>query len=503
MRKSLFKKYLSMTSFIIGICLLFIMIVTITLISKQWSDDKRDILGKNATTISMFVAANTTYDNENQVYYIVESPVMRSLIHTFATTSDTDIFITDMSGNRLLGHYAKSQNTYNAPISQEIIKAAENKTIAMQTNLGGAYDSPYYLVATPIQQINSDDTTQTLGIVFCATSSTPLTFYWIRAMRTFLGVAATIFIIAFGLIWAFTYKMVAPLRQMSSAARSFGEGDFSRRIPVTSNDEIGDLAEAMNNMATSLSDSETTRRSFIANVSHELKTPMTTIAGFIDGILDGTITQKDQKKYLNIVSQEVKRLSRLVGTMLDLTRIDNGELNLHMGTFDLSEIILSTVLTFERAIDEKKIDIRGLEKLQSVTVEGDPDMIHQVVYNLVENAVKFTNENGFIEFSMIIAENRVISQIKNSGLGIVPEEIGMIFERFYKTDKSRSKDRNGMGLGLFIVKTIMHLHGGDINADSALNEYTSFEFWLPKKTENEIIKEQSLPQIQDGEYKDI
>ena len=502
MRKSLFKKYLSITSLIIGICLFVMMIVMITLISNQWSDDKREILGKNSATVSMFASANTSYDYENNTYVIGDT-AMRSLINVFATTSDTDIFITDMNGNRIMGHYAKSKQTNEMPVSLEIVNAAKHKSIAMQTNLSGAYDSMYYLVATPIIKEFENGTTETLGIVYCATSSTPLAHYWIRALRTFLGVCLAVFLISFAVIWLFTYKMVSPLRQMSAAAHSFGEGDFSKRITAISNDEIGELAEAMNNMATSLSDSEGTRRSFIANVSHELKTPMTTIAGFVDGILDGTISEKEQKKYLTIVSQEVKRLSRLVGTMLDLTKIDNGELKLRKGNFDLSEIILSTVLTFERNINDKNIDIRGLEDLEGIVLEGDTDMIHQVVYNLIENAVKFTDENGYIEFSMDVKENRVTTSIRNSGSGISPEEIGMIFERFYKTDKSRSKDKNGMGLGLFIVKTIIRLHGGEIHASSIENEYTTFEFWLPRKTEKEIIKEQSLSQIQDGEYKDI
>jgi len=501
MRKSLFKKYLSITSLIIGICLFIMMIVMITLISNQWSEDKREVLGKNAATVSMFASANTAYDIENDTY-VIGNTAMRSLINVFATTSDTDIFISDMNGNRIMGHYAKSKNAIETPVPLEIVNAARNKSIAMQTNLSGAYDSMYYLIATPIIKEFDNGNSETLGIVYCATSSTPLTHYWSRALRSFLGLGIAIFFISFAVIWVFTYRMVSPLRQMSAAAHSFGEGDFSKRITAISNDEIGELAEAMNNMATSLSDSEGTRRSFIANVSHELKTPMTTIAGFVDGILDGTISEKEQKKYLGIVSQEVKRLSRLVGTMLDLTKIDNGELRLRKGTFDLSEIMLSTVLTFERAINDKNIDIRGLENLESITLEGDTDMIHQVVYNLVENAVKFTNENGFIEFSMDIADNKVTTAIKNSGSGISPEEIGLIFERFYKTDKSRSKDKNGMGLGLFIVKTIIRLHGGEIHASSIENEHTVFEFWLPKKTEKEIIKEQSLSRIQDGEYKD-
>ena len=500
MRKSLFRKYLGLTSLIIGICFLFFMIVMITLVSKQWNDEKRDALSKSAVTISTAAASNTTYDEEKDVY-VIGNPVMRSLINIYATTNDCDIFLTDLSGARLFGNYFKSGTDPKDPVPADLVAAASIGTLATQTTLGGAYDRSYYLVATPIVTEEGGEP-KTLGIVFCATSSAPLMQYWFRALKMFIGAGASTFLIAFCLIWFFSYRMVMPLRQMSAAAHSFGAGDFSRRIPVESNDEIGELAEALNNMATSLSDSEGTRRNFVANVSHELKTPMTTIAGFIDGILDGTIPQSEQTKYLRVVSEEVKRLSRLVRSMLDLSRIDAGELKLNPKEFDLSETILSTVLTFEKSIEEKGLDIRGLDTLAPTKTYGDADLCHQVIYNLVENAVKFTNEGGYIEFSVEDLPDETRATIRNSGLGIEPEEIGMIFERFYKTDKSRSKDKNGMGLGLYIVKTIVRLHGGEIRARSEKGEYTEFSFNLPKKPDRELVKEQTSLNIQDAEYKE-
>ena len=304
----------------------------------------------------------------------------------------------------------------------------------------------------------------------------------------FLIAAAAAFILAFVVVGLFSYRLVKPLRQMSAAAKSFGDGDFSIRVPVTSNDEIGQLATAFNNMADSLSGSESMNRSFVANVSHELKTPMTTIAGFIDGILDGTIPPERQSHYLHIVSDEVKRLSRLVRTMLNLSRIDNGELKLRPNDFDISETVLSTVLTFEKSIDEKKIDIRGLDTLQPMQVHGDEDLLHQVVYNLVENAVKFTNTEGYISFNVSDSIDRIVVTIENSGSGIQSDELPLVFEKFYKTDKSRSQDKNGMGLGLYLVRTIIKLHGGDISVSSVVNEYTRFSFYIPKPQEPPKLK---------------
>ena len=229
-------------------------------------------------------------------------------------------------------------------------------------------------------------------------------------------------------------------------------------------------------------------RSFVANVSHELKTPMTTIAGFIDGILDGTIPPERQSHYLRIVSDEVKRLSRLVKTMLNLSRIDNGELKLRPADFDISETVLSTVLTFEKSIDEKQIDVRGLDALAPKQVHGDEDLLHQVVYNLVENAVKFTNPGGYIKFTVCDSIDRVAVDIENSGSGIQADELPLVFEKFYKTDKSRSQDKNGMGLGLYLVKTIIRLHGGDISVTSAVDQFTRFSFYIPKPAEVPKLK---------------
>lgn len=242
-------------------------------------------------------------------------------------------------------------------------------------------------------------------------------------------------------------------------------------------------------MANSLTNSEGMRRSFIANVSHELKTPMTTIAGFIDGILDGTIPQDEQDKYLHIVSDEVKRLSRLVKSMLDLSRIDSGDMKIHPSHFDITHTVVNTLLTFEQSIDEKGIEIAGLEDAAPMQVYGDPDLLHQVVYNLVENAVKFTNQGGTIRVQIIDSVDRTVVAIENTGPGIAAEDLPMVFDRFYKGDKSRSRDKNGMGLGLYLVRTILQLHGGNIQVSSVQGQYCRFEFYVPKPQEAPRLKE--------------
>lgn len=273
----------------------------------------------------------------------------------------------------------------------------------------------------------------------------------VRAMlKMFLFSAILALAIAFVATYVMTYQMTKPLREMSAAAKQYAKGDFSNRISVPyhkvlggDEDEVAELVTAFNSMANALSAIETSRRNFVANVSHELKTPMTTIGGFIDGILDGTIDSSKSTYYLRIVSDEVKRLSRLVTGMLNMSKIEAGQLKIQPKEFDISAMTFKTMLGFERVIDEKKIEIRGLDKVEPLNICADEDMINQVIYNLIDNAVKFTNEGGYIEVAIKSDSEKMIFSVKNSGKGISREEAGKVFERFYKTDKSRSYDVKG------------------------------------------------------------
>jgi len=232
-------------------------------------------------------------------------------------------------------------------------------------------------------------------------------------------------------------------------------------------------------MTNSLSQLEGMRRSFVANVSHELKTPMTTIGGFIDGIIDGTIEEDKQNYYLGIVSEEVKRLSRLVQTMLNMSKLESGEYVLKPELFDMRELLFTIAISQEQQIEHKQIEISGLDTIESVSLKADKDLIHQVVYNLVDNAVKFTPENGKISFSLTRDSKQLTLKISNSGRGIPKEDLPYIFERFYKADKSRSANKNSTGLGLYIAKNIVSAHGGKISAQSEENEITTFTINLP------------------------
>ena len=325
------------------------------------------------------------------------------------------------------------------------------------------------------------DGTEPVAVVFGVEDAiTGLVPYSVRIIESFFYSLIIALIAVFLALFFITRDVALPLTDMQKITALYAKGEFDHKVRENyKNRELNDFAKALNKMAYELKINEDSRKSFVANVSHELKTPMTSIGGFIDGIMDGTIPSGEAKKYLGIVSNEVKRLSRMVVSMLNLSKIEAGEIELSPIIYDVSAQVFETLLSFEKTINEKHIEIEGFEEIGSVMMRADKDLIQQVIYNLLDNAVKFTPESGTITvFAKNDGEMTRVS-IKNSGPGISEEEIARIFERFYKVDKSRSYDTKGVGLGLYIVKTIINMHDGEISASSKQGEYTEFAFEIP------------------------
>ena len=266
--------------------------------------------------------------------------------------------------------------------------------------------------------------------------------------------------------------------RLNQVVQQYAEGDFSARADVPEHNELHEFSSTLNRMAEFIEQNETTRKNFIANVSHELRTPMTTIGGFADGILDGTIPPEQHERYTRIIADEIHRLRTLVNSMLNLSKFEAGEMQLRTKDVDVAELLIRTVLMFEKRINDKHVDVEGLEDA-SLQLIADEDLLFQVLYNLIENAVKFVNEGGIISFSLVKEEKTAYITVKNSGEGLTDDELPKIFDRFYKTDESRSKDKTGLGLGLSIAQKIVHLHNGHIVVKSVKGEYTAFEIQLP------------------------
>ena len=392
------------------------------------------------------------------------------------------IFVCDTSGQLLLLATDETCYTYSGDsgqsgvtVPEESVQTAiqEGRFYEMGT-LSGLLTSPHYTLGLPV----NDDQGQPMALTFVSLSADASLKLFLNISSTFILMIFIVFLLVLVVTYVMVDSTVRPLRSISAAARNFGRGDFSSRAPIPKRrDELYALTVSFNQMADAIENMENQRRDLIANVSHDLRTPMTTIGGFIDGILDGTIKPEKQEYYLNIVSEEIKRLSRLANSMVEVSRLESGERALSKTAFDISEMVRRIVLGFERQLSDHQIDV-DLDIPDKLEITADHDAIFQVVYNLMDNAVKFTDEGGKIIVYLSSKRGRMQFNIVNTGPGIGPEAIDHIFERFYKGDRSRGKKVTSSGLGLYIVKTLVNRHGGDIYAKSG-NGQTEFCFTIP------------------------
>ncbi len=473
MRQKLFKKQFGAIALIVFLSLSSILIILTFMYNNHLADEKYKTLQKSCEATLEFIEYNIDDKdkgyNEYSIYYIA---------HNLATVSDCDIFITDQSGVIRIcgcetwnkdGACDHSGTQLDTSIIESLITSERNTLSTLDF-----YSDPHYSAAKVIE--NDDGK---IGYIIAADSTDEARNLMKRIAYIYVISAIVPLLLMFVALSIMTYRLTKPLRLMSNAAKAMARGDFSRRIPVTRDDEIGQLAVSFNQMTNSLARLEDVRKSFIANVSHELRTPMTTIGGFIDGIMDGTIPYERQNYYLQIAHDEVKRLSRMVESMLSVSRLESKETELKITSFDFKEQILGVVISQEQRIEEKHITIEGLDTLNDISIKADKDLIYRVVYNLVDNAVKFTDDGGKITFNIKSDSANLTFRVENTGHGIPENELPYVFERFYKVDKSRSTNKDSTGLGLYIVKTIIKKHGGVISVSSVENQFTAFEFTLP------------------------
>lgn len=408
-------------------------------------------------------------------------------VSLMADSTGADIFICDPTGGVVIcpetvdgfklnvNHHCDTH--YNYDIPDNYVQRVKHGRVSEFTSLGTIY-AKNHCVSMEAFYVNNTYTG------FCVVAS-PLSGEISENLENifvmFISSAAIALVIVTIVVYIMTGKIAKPIRNMEIATTCYASGDFTYRVPeLKSNDELAHLVTKFNAMASSLSQLEDSRRSFIANVSHEFKTPMTTIGGFINGILDGTIPEEKQPYYLNIVSSEIDRLSRMVTMMLNISKIETGNVDMNIESFDISPKLVTTFLGFEQLISKKNIEIAGLEDLTVTTVHGDSAMIDQVIYNLIDNAVKFTEKNGKITVNTASDKKYSYFAITNSGKGIPEKDINKVFDRFYKVDQSRSTDVKSTGLGLYLIKTIVSLHNGTVTVESQPDNYTRFTVKLPK-----------------------
>ena len=450
--KSIYTRQLTMMVSIIVLSFTMLSTAFMLLSYRYIIQDKREAMESNAEYIANFTSSYRQTGS-------VEDEFFRSYVASIALISDSYVLISDVNGDVI---YA-SDGVYFYPLPTTVVpehilrEVLRNGSFAGMTTLGGLYEEGRYLAALPYTT-TVGGTEVPRGIVLVSADTSSISEMWRATATIFFFTAVVVLLITVIACSITSAHQARPLQEVTDAARKFGRGDFDVRLIGYENrdDEMGELAESFNSMAHSLSQSEVHRAEFIANISHELKTPMTTIAGFADGILDGTIPPDRQRESLQIIVSETRRLSRLVRRMLDLSRLSALTENVTaQAQFDLVEVVSRVLVSLESKITDRDLDVEVTMPDDPLIVWGDPDSITQVCYNLLDNAAKFSAPGTKIGITIAKKDGKAITSIRNLGATIPPDELPNIFDRFHKTDASRSVDRDGVGLGLYIVKTIL------------------------------------------------
>ncbi|MBE6940419.1 MAG: HAMP domain-containing histidine kinase [Ruminococcaceae bacterium] len=391
-----------------------------------------------------------------------QDETLQRLAGVASLMSETDFLIADKTGQVLLTTDASlAGKSIRLPqqITQEILSKPEG--YQGRSNLD-IYDRKQVVVGVTMAAPGS---TQPVGMVLAMMNVTALTEMWETFAALLLMTSAIVLMLAFIASSLMSMRQSQPVSEMVKATRAYAAGNFDVRMhDIDRTDEFGELAASFNDMADALAETERQRRDFIANISHELKTPMTTIAGYTDGILDGTIPPEKEKQYLQIISDESRRLSRLVRRMLDISQIQSKEMK--KSEFDLCESMRLALLSMEHKILDRDLDVEAEIPDSPVMVLGDNDLLTQVTYNLLENATKFAAPQSTLYLGLSTDGEKARVTVRNLGATIPVEEIPLLFERFHKSDKSRSVDKDGYGLGLYVVKTILELHKERITVTS-------------------------------------
>ena len=383
-----------------------------------------------------------------------ELDALSTKLEIIGESAEAYLFFTDNDGRVMIASSPDKLESLTVPEEMmEKIDASDADYYHVFGTLGGMLDGKSYITVSEMRNENG----QPSGYLFLCSSGEQLTQFKQQFWSNFLLSACVMLLCASILTKILMRQLTDPLQKVTDAAQRFGGGDLSVRVEgVEGEGEAADLARTFNRMADNIQMNDNSRGQFMGNIAHELRTPMTTIKGFVDGILDGTIPPDMQNHYLQLVSEETGRLARLIQNMLDLSKLESGEYQVNARMFNIWETITGVALSAEQRINDGMIDIDGLTMDEKVLVYADPDLIHQVVYNLLDNAIKFSTPGTAIRLSIQTKGRKAYIGVRNIGETIAPEELDKIFDRFHKSDRSRSLDKEGVGLGLYIVKTILN-----------------------------------------------
>lgn len=480
--KSLYKRQLVMMVGIVALSFTLLSTAFMLLSYRYIISETRDRLERNAGYIANFTSEYFASDyylkTQGTVLEEAGEDFYRANVETLTAMSDSSIIVADAKGEVI---YASESELYTKKVPQSVVdQIQERGSYTGITTLNGIYSTGRYIAGLPVNiKVGNLEINQ--GLVLVSGDTSGLSEMWRATATIFFFAAVVVLLIAVIASSITSAHQTRPLVEMAEAARKFGRGEFDVRVDSYKDrcDEIGELAEAFNSMANSLAKVESHRADFIANVSHELKTPMTTISGFAEGILDGTVPPEKEQDALKIIVSETRRLSRLVRKMLDLSRLNALAENsiTAQEQFDLVEVVSQVIISLESKITDRNLDMDVQMPEDKLMVWGDPDSVTQVCYNLIDNAAKFAASGTSISLRITKKDGKAYTSISNLGATIPQDELPLLFDRFHKADYSRSMDRDGVGLGLYIVKTILGNLKENITVTSE-DGLTTFTFTL-------------------------
>lgn len=458
--RSIFFKLMVTYAVILFLSFLVFSVIVYFLLQKDLTKKHQD---------SWFVQQKTVADYIQNAYQKGWSrEILLSSLELSVAKQDKVFYLFDEAGNQLY-KIGKSEIAY-APDRQMVLEVLQGAKRAQRIRVG---DHWMFVAASPI--------TGTIPMrekaIVMISSGFERDFNRIRDLFQ-LGLAISIAISSVSIFYL-SRKMTEPLREMNRIALQFAKGRFEQRVNVRSMDEIGQLGNSLNYMAQELDSLDQMRKDFVANVSHDLRSPLTSIHGFLGALLDGTIPPERQRRYLLIMKEGTERLMKLVEDLLDLARMEAGQFRIHPVRFNLSEQVRKVMARMEPDFQKHQIQLRLIaDEEQDIEVIADPNRIDQVIVNLVQNAIQFSQKGGTVDVILQIEGEKAAVSIRDYGTGISEEEMKHIWERFYKGDKARSK-KTGTGIGLSIVKHTLDLHRAPVEVQSETGKGTTFTFSLP------------------------
>ena len=488
MIKSVFSKYLSAFIAIILVFFALLLLIVLGVVNQHAISVKEQSVVQTANSLNQYLTREMRQkETMDEEYTVLNGGNINHLVGaidlSITGADDVTVVLTDAQGK-----VVATGGENHAQISREL-KLNENVLYLLRytypvhevTYFQEQFENVRVGYASPV--LTRDG--HLAGAVVVLSSSEEWTGLKDAMTKTLIMASLWIMLAALIAVYFISERVTSPLKDMSHAAKDFAAGRFDSRIVVRGDDEIAELGIAFNQMAASLQNLDTVRNTFLSNVSHDLRTPMTTIAGFIDGIREGIIPYEKQGYYLDIVSSEVHRLSRLVASLLDLSRIQAGDRKFVFKPFDICEMARQIIISCEQRLLEKDLQVEFLCDEDKMVVQADHDAIYQILYNLCDNAIKFSEQGGVYRITItertdIKSRSKIQVSVYNSGQGIVAEDIPFVFERFYKADKSRGLDKKGAGLGLYIAKTIITAHNEEIWVTSEYGKDCQFNFTLAK-----------------------